>query len=237
MTSRASNETTGAETGAIAPHTALAGADLVLWRVGQVAALVFLALLIPLHPYPGSFLIKAVPVSALALIALRNLRHRAGYLLFAGLVLSMVGDVALDLDRERFFLVGLASFLAAHLLYVASFLHGFAVSLRRLPFVGLVVCYAVVLGVLLGNAPCDELAPIIAYLTAISAMVISAICIRRISPKLVAGAVVFMLSDTVIAVTKFMHPIPHSTIYNIGLYFVAQFLIVRGYINLHRAAK
>jgi uncharacterized membrane protein YhhN len=237
MTSQASREAGKVDTGTIAPHTRLTGADLVLWRVGQIAALTFLALLIPLHPYPGSFLIKAVPVAALAVIVLRNVRHRAGYLLLAGLLLSVVGDVALDLDRERFFLVGLAAFLVAHVLYIAAFAHGFALAARRLPFAALVVCYAAVLAVLLRHVPCDKLVPVMAYLTAISAMVISAICIRRISPLLVVGAAVFMLSDTVIAINKFMYPIPHSTIYNIGLYFVAQFLIVRGFVNLHRTAR
>lgn len=45
------------------------------------------------------------------------------------------------------------------------------------------------------------------------------------------GAMIFVFSDTVIAVNKFLRPIPHSTVFNIGLYFIAQFLIVIGLIS------
>ena len=208
--------------------------DLIVWRVGQLAALAFMALLIPLHPYPGSFLIKALPVTALAVVVLRNVRTRQGYMLFAGLLLSVVGDVALDLERERYFIIGLGSFLVAHLLYISSFLHSFSFSRARLPFILLILAYGLVIGWFLRDIPGGEFVPVMVYLGAVTVMVISAVCVGPVTPWLIAGAVVFMLSDTVIAINKFMHPIPHSMFYNIGSYFIAQFLLVAGFLRLHQ---
>lgn len=208
--------------------------DLIIRRVGQLAALAFVALLIPLHPYPGSFVLKALPVTALAVLVLRNVRTRPGYLLFAGLLLSVVGDVALDLERERYFIIGLGSFLVAHLLYISAFLHNFSFPRARLPFILLILAYGLVVGWFLRDIPGGKLVPVMVYLGAITVMAISAVCVGPVTPWLIAGAVVFMLSDTVIAIDKFMHPIPHSMFYNIGLYFAAQFMIVAGFLRLHQ---
>jgi uncharacterized membrane protein YhhN len=209
-------------------------ADKIIWRVGQIAALAFLALVVPLHPYPGSCLLKALPVTALAVVLIRNVRGRPGYLLFAGLLLSVVGDVALDLDRERLFVVGLGAFLVAHLLYISAFLHSARFTTRRLPAALAVLAYGLVVGWFLREVPEGKLIPVMAYLAAITAMVISAVCVNPVSPLLIVGAAVFMLSDSVIAINKFLHPIPHSLVLNIGLYFLAQYVLVAGFLRLHR---
>lgn len=210
--------------------------DAWLWRVAIVAAVIFVALIAPLHPYPGSFVLKAVPMTALTLLVLRNDRTRPGLLLAGGLVLSGVGDVALDLDRERFFIVGLAAFLVAHLLYIAAFAHWRGWSRGRLPGALATLAYAAAVGWLLRDIPADKLVPVMAYLATITGMVICAIGVGPLNRLLIAGAVLFMFSDTIIAVNKFLRPLPHSTVFNIGLYFVAQLLIVRGALARDRSA-
>jgi alkenylglycerophosphocholine/alkenylglycerophosphoethanolamine hydrolase len=206
-------------------------ADKILWRTGQLAALLFLVLLVPLHPYPLSCVLKAIPVTALAVLVFRNLPTRPGRLLGVGLLFSVVGDVALDIDRTRYFILGLGAFLSAHVLYIAAFVHWRGWSRSRLLPVAAVAVYAAVLAFLLRDIPADKWVPVMLYLGTISAMVMAAIGIRPVSPLIVTGASVFMMSDTIIAVNKFMHPLPHSTLFNIGLYFLAQFLIVKGVLG------
>ncbi len=206
--------------------------DLIILRAGQLSALLFLILLIPLHPYPGSFVIKAVPAIALAIVVFRNIKTRTGYLLFAGLLISSVGDVILDLDRSRFFVGGLGAFLLAHCLFTASFLQHFRFSTARLPFALIVVIYSLALGSLLQDIPGDKYLPVMIYLAAISVMVISSVFVTPFSKWLVLGTILFLGSDTIIAVNKFMNPIPYSTVYNIGMYFLALFVIVHGVLRV-----
>jgi uncharacterized membrane protein YhhN len=207
--------------------------DKMLWRAGQGAAAIFLVLLVPFHPYPGSSVLKVIPMAALALMVFRNARSRPGILLGLGLLLSDVGDVALDLDRTQNFIIGLGAFLAAHLLYISAFLHSFdgACARARWPAAAAVVLYAAVLGVLIRGVPADKLAPVMVYLATITGMVISTICMQPFVPLICIGAALFMVSDTILAINKFVYPFPYSTLFNIGIYFAAQFLMVKGFLR------
>jgi uncharacterized membrane protein YhhN len=207
--------------------------DLIIWRIAQVAALLFIASIIPFHPYPGSFVLKAIPTLALGWLVLGNVKSRPGYLLVAGLVLSTVGDIALDLDRNRFFIIGLGAFLLAHLLYISAMMHNFGLSRSKIPGIVAVAAFGITLGFFLRDIPADKFIPVMCYLGAITIMVMTSICVSPTSVLLILGAAIFMLSDTVIAINKFLHPIPHSTVFNIGLYFVAQLTLVKGFIKLH----
>jgi uncharacterized membrane protein YhhN len=196
-----------------------------------VAAAVFLALLVPFHPFPGSFVVKAVPGLSLALLVLLNVKRAQGKLLFVGLLLSVAGDVLLDIDREKMFIPGLAAFLTAHLLYAAAFLTEFRFTPGRLVPLALLAIYSIGLGWLLRDIPEGKLIPVMAYLAVITVMAMCTFLMRRRHPLIMIGALVFMASDTILAINKFLMPIPHSTLYNIGIYFVAQYLIVLGFLR------
>ena len=62
----------------------------------------------------------------------------------AGIVLSVVGDVALLWDSNRAFIVGLAAFLLAHIAYVIAFL-GVAVWSPHVAVVAVIVLAATLL--------------------------------------------------------------------------------------------
>src|SRR5512141_2427276 len=64
---------------------------------------------------------KPWPVVLLAVFCLRERRDVYAYLIAAGLFASAAGDVLLEI-APGLFLAGLASFLVAHLCYVAAFL-------------------------------------------------------------------------------------------------------------------
>lgn len=124
-----------------------------------------------------------------------------------GLVLSLAGDVFLMLE-ERWFVAGLASFLAAHIAYIV----GLQLAPRSLAWtaVGIVVVLVavglvgrrVVAGVRT-NKP-DMVGPVIAYLVVISLMVVSAF--GTAAPWAIVGASLFYASDATLAWNRFLEP-------------------------------
>lgn len=200
-------------------------------------ALLFLILYIPLHPYPGSFIIKAVPVASLIVMALFFLQKKRRLLLVCGLFFSLVGDIVLDLDRSRFFILGLLSFLIAHIFYAILFVRGIAFSKKSWPIIIGIALYAVILAYLLRNMDAGRLPAVLVYLAAISVMTVFAglqmtyhAC-SRWTVTVFSGAVIFMISDTIIAVNQFLRPIPNSLMYSLTFYWTAQLLIVTGMVK------
>ena len=50
-----------------------------------------------------------------------------------------------------------------------------------------------------------------------------------------AGAVLFMLSDSILAINKFLQPVNHAGVWIMSTYLCGQFLIVRGLIEHDRS--
>lgn len=149
--------------------------------------------------------LKPWPVACLAAWTLREGRGLLGRLVTLGLVASAVADVAI----ESSFLLGLALFLLAHLVYVASFVADErALHLpRAIPF----ALYAVLMYLFLAPGLGGLAVPVGLYATAISAMMWRAAA--RIRPGqragwlALAGALAFGLSDTLLALHRFHAPI------------------------------
>jgi uncharacterized membrane protein YhhN len=155
-------------------------------------------------------------------------------LLAAALALSALGDFFLALkDEGRFFVPGLVSFLAAHVVYLLAFLpHAGIPSGIAL---GTFAVALVAAGLLLANiAPnLGRLrVPGFAYFAVIMTMVAAALSIREASWILGAGAIVFALSDSLIAVRKFAAPFPFVNEAVWITYIGAQFMIVAGFLTL-----
>ncbi len=216
------------------PASPLEPADKVLYGVFLVLAPLFLSLLPGVHPYPGSWALKLFPILALAGLLWRNVPGLQGKLLFAGMLLSGAGDVILDIDRVGLFIPGLVAFLLAHLLYIAAFCTELRLEAKRAIPLALLAVYALIIGWFLEDIPADKLAPVMAYLVVITLMAMGSFLLRRPSWIVSLGAVLFMISDTVIAVNKFLVPIPESTLINISIYYTAQCLIVTGFLLRER---
>lgn len=152
--------------------------------------------------------------------------------LLAALVASLAGDVFLMLPGN-YFIAGLASFLVAHLFYIALFRQGvpWFPSQRAL---GLTLglggtMYAWVWGGL--TDPVLRVA-VAAYVSVIALMVAQAmgraLVLRDASATAVGvGAGVFMLSDSLIAINRFVQPLPLVSLSVLASYYTAQILIVR----------
>jgi len=146
--------------------------------------------------------------------------------------------------NPNFFLVGLAAFLVAHMLYAIGFS---SVStrttdpiLRRKPWVALpLVVYMITLLYYLvpsiGGSELTKpfLGPVIIYSAAIATMEAFALNrYARVNDKSFAlvfgGALLFMFSDSIIAVNKFIYPFASSGIFIMALYIAGQYFIAKG---------
>jgi len=159
----------------------------------------------------------AKPATLLALLVYAGCGHPSPWLL-AALAFSLLGDVFLMLPADLF-LAGLAAFLVAHLAYIGAFAG---------PVMPRLVWLAVVIGVLapvaariLRAVPDRALrAPVAVYSLAISLMVASALA--STSSLAIAGAVLFLVSDMLIAWNRFVHPRPWAPLAIIVTYHLGQ---------------
>jgi uncharacterized membrane protein YhhN len=123
----------------------------------------------------------------------------------AALVLSLLGDVFLMLPTDLF-VAGLASFLLAHIAYVVGFrIDGASAAAWAVAAVCVLAVDAVVgrpvLTAVRRRHP-DLMVPVVAYMLVISAMVSAAVATAV--ALAVAGAVLFFVSDTLIAWNRFV---------------------------------
>lgn len=158
-----------------------------------------------------------------------------GRWLLAGLVLGLLGDVALLGSSERRFMAGLSAFLLGHLAYVAAFLPVGPQSLvAALPGVVLVVALVALVGPPVLRAAAAQGGPglggaVAAYMLVIGAMVVTAWGTGR--PLVAAGATVFMVSDAVLAHARFVRPWARASLLVMVTYHLGQVLIVLGLLR------
>jgi len=184
---------------------------------------------------PGSIgvrLVKLVPLVLLCAARLRERRGRLARLVGLGLFVSLIADALIDVV----FVAGLGAFLVAHLLYLA------AMGLpKRAAGAGLAMLPALVFGGLMGwilvgsgRAPEALHVPITAYVIVISAMLGRAIGRAFVEPKdhasrvFCAGAIFFVISDSLIGVNHWVRPLPLGGVWILSTYYVGQYLIFRG---------
>jgi uncharacterized membrane protein YhhN len=171
--------------------------------------------------------LKAVPVITLAVLVLRDIRGFPRTFLTGALLGSACGDVLLDLPHEGLFIYGLAAFLVAHLFYIGLFFRYARrpVGSDRAVIAGLVLFAGLMVWVFRGIDP-ELFGPVVAYIAVIIAMSIGALLVPASGRLLFHGALLFIASDLVLAVNKFLTAVPHGRVVNISLYFIAQFAIV-----------
>jgi uncharacterized membrane protein YhhN len=150
------------------------------------------------------------------------------FAILIGLVFSLAGDVFLMLPRDRF-IVGLASFLLAHLAYIVAFgVAGPPVSdLQLLLPLGVV---AAILVRLLWPGLGKLRIPVVLYTATIVVMVWRAWARSRGIPSLgtalaASGAALFLVSDALLALNRFRRSFPSAQVAVQVTYVAAQALI------------
>ncbi|MCL4870195.1 MAG: lysoplasmalogenase [Anaerolineae bacterium] len=199
---------------------------LALFFLNAAAYLAFL----PQLPYKGDYLVKSLPIFCLAGYTVWQGEGAAAALLFVGLLFSAGGDVALALDRRRYFVIGLSLFLIAHLFYLAAFSRELT-QIRLNLGAGVILLLALAMGGWLWPVLGKLRLPVMLYLLVISLMGVAAAFHPRALPYLFPGAVLFILSDALIATDKFRRPVPYAQYLIMSTYYLGQLGIVLGVIG------
>lgn len=170
---------------------------------------------------------KIIPILLLVMYASLNLTGRVRILLLTGLTFSLMGDVLLSL--EGLFITGLGAFLIAQLTYAGLFLSQSKLSQHGFGFAALIII-AVVMAAWQILPHTGELRwVVLAYMMAISIMAISAGFRHDPHFLLTAlGAACFVLSDTLIAINKFISPFEWAGLSIMSTYYLAQLMITLG---------
>ena len=172
----------------------------------------------------------------------RNERDVKGLPFFhIGLFFALLGDVFLMIREKDLFIPGLASFLVMQIFYAYSFyldyrqrpVSNFAI-IRLAPFIVFAIIFFKVLQPHLPGTAMKTAVGI--YALSISVMTWMSLLRKNYVPSqsfvmVFAGAVFFMISDTIIAIDKFMTPVPLNTIWVMGTYCLAQYLIAIGFLK------
>lgn len=158
-------------------------------------------------------------------------------LMLAGLFFSFLGDVFLLWDN--YFIPGLICFLTTHVLYIIYFIKTANQSswhLKKYPLLIVPVsAYTMALLWVLLPSLGALTVPVVIYATVISIMLLASINLftKIKSPAyiyFIAGAALFVLSDSLLAINKFYQPFEYAGIAIMLTYCAAQYLIVKGSI-------
>ena len=171
-----------------------------------------------------------------------NRAHKLFWIIVFALIFSWLGDVMLmyQVKDAMYFMLGLGAFLIAHVFYIVGYRKArnsnISVEinkprLARYDFF-LLLIYLTLLIVLKPHLG-ELLIPVVVYAFAITYMAISALHrYGRTSGQsfwmVMIGALIFMFSDSTIAINKFIEPINHASLIIMTTYLIAQFLIIEG---------
>lgn len=203
------------------------------------------------HFVIAALIAKALIIPSLMLFYHFSVRGNYGILhkfIMFGLLFSWFGDVSLELGEitlpftinpDILFIIGLSTFLITQLIYFIAFslLKGKnLIFSSRLYQTFLVVLYGSIMMFYLYRSLGDMKIPVIAYMLIILLMLLSALNrygkVNGLSYILVTlGAILFVISDSLIAITRFHMDINFAGAMIMITYVTAQYLIVLGCIR------
>jgi uncharacterized membrane protein YhhN len=177
------------------------------------------------------YLFKPLTICFVILIALQPKNPVSSFYRYAiilGLLFSLAGDIFLMLPRDSF-IQGLVSFFIAHLFYVAAFIYASGLDLPIVSMIPFALYGSLMLRLLWPHLGKLRL-PVVAYMMVILLMGWTATG-RWIwtgqagSLTAMAGAILFMASDSLLALDKFRGRFRSAQLLILSTYFAAQWLI------------
>ncbi len=174
-----------------------------------------------------------------------SLEPRQKQLFLIALFFALGGDVLLMIRGMHLFIPGLASFLIMQLFYISVFSRQIKTKTTRadsllsaIPFLG----YAITLFTYIAPNLTDPVIKVAVAIYAASISVMSWLAFRRRSSVsrvsflyVFLGALLFMVSDSLIAIGRFIAPIPLNGLWVMGTYSAAQLFITLGLIKTNQA--
>lgn len=183
------------------------------------------------YHYPLQALHKAAPIILLAIMSGLLFKGYLRICLTAALIGSAAGDILLASTINNSFIYGLACFAIAHLCYACGFYRWFKYSNKHLMHAApLIIILGFVLYWVLPNTG-GLMLPVLIYIGIISVMSIMAIFAQSSHVYLLCGAYLFVISDSLIALNKFVLPLPAQHLLIMSTYYLAQYYLLLGCIK------
>ncbi len=186
--------------------------------------------LISLAFQPASFawILKAAPVCILITYVLLKPRFPTQWFLVTALCFSGLGDVLLEWD---YFTFGLAAFLLTQLCYGVLFSRYWRGLKQRAIWGICLSIYMIVMTITLWPNLGNLQWPVMAYLCIIALMGLLALQSDLPWQWAPLGALIFISSDTLIALDKFIHPLPLRSYLVMLTYYAAQWMLIEGFVS------
>jgi alkenylglycerophosphocholine/alkenylglycerophosphoethanolamine hydrolase len=204
-------------------------------RLYLVAVMLGIAyiLLIPMQPYPLSWLLKMAPMLIFAGIMWQTFPGAAGRWLALGYVAASAGDFFLDYgNRDGLFRQALISFLVNQVAFVVAFLLLSRGRSWRWLWSVPVIAYSLLLAVWMVPAAKGLEIPVGIYLACLLGMALCAVRVETKPGALWLGAMLFVVADSLIGLNKFVYPFDHAVLVIVTCYFTGQSLIAFGLLRL-----
>lgn len=172
--------------------------------------------------------------------------HRIFKTAVSAFVLSLAGDVILMFHSKSglFFLLGMGAFLASQLLFIITFVktdkkRPQLIFRQPVAFIPIILLGIILYMLLFPKLDLVMKIAVLLYAAVITGMLLSALNrkgrVEDISFILVLiGAILFFISDSLLAINKFWFSIPASGIMIMSTYMAAQFLIMLGLVRQTR---
>ena len=167
-------------------------------------------------------------------------------ILLLALTFSWIGDIILMFSEsgKLYFIFGLIAFLISHIIYILLFNKQLKPDKFKLSFIfllgiGAILLYLSVLLSLLLPHLGDLKLPVIIYAMVISTMLLFAFkgslhWQKPANSYILLGAIIFVSSDSILAINKFYNALPKASFWIMLTYLAAQFLIVSGILLLNK---
>ena len=175
------------------------------------------------------YIFKPATTILILLLALFAPKNRYKIAVVLGLLLSLMGDIFLMLPSDQF-LIGLICFLITHICYIIAFLSDSRFGRPLWPYVLLAAIGIIIFTALSRGIVTSMKFPVAIYAGALSFMTAQAIARnlqQRSTGSLFAaiGAVLFLISDTLLAYDRFLTPFEASNAVILATYYPAQYFI------------
>ena len=178
----------------------------------------------------------------------KNIDKKVVQLASFAFLFSWGGDVLLMFTEKEFifFILGLSSFLIAQVVYIFLFLRTINLSgkksfLKKQPYWLIAyIAYGLIIYIVLYNH-LDPVLRIAVFVYMLAILGMSSMALNRygnghpISFSFIfAGSILFVISDSMIAINKFLTPIPYEGLFVMSTYISAQFLIMKGLLKQYQ---
>lgn len=192
-------------------------------------------------PYAFQYIPKALPIALLIVMVVNRLAGIPRVIVASALLFSLAGDVVLTLSIKHSFLAGLTCFFLAHIAYVMAFCslkkhahhtqHSKAPSILAKGLISFcVIVFALLMAMHILPASKTLYVPVLAYLSIILVMGLSAVWLGN-TRFIIGGALLFVISDAVLAQSVFRSPLPLSPFLVMLTYYAAQFCLAFGLVT------